>query len=552
MISETLAPAPGTEKRSMGSRIFLGKYRVSAEEMTRVEDSSERPLKYEGEEIDSGKKVTVEAVRIAFLKKEERERLEAHANGAKNLNDVNIHALHDFGIQDDQLIYVTEDIEGTVAEEWVKTNGPMPLGPVLRIVAQVVSALKVAGSQRVVHRAIIPSNLLLLPGETAKGEWPWVKLLHFEGVTSKPAGGETASSNRSLPYTSPEQLRYGVVDSRSEVYSLGATMWFLLTGAPPPMGPEGLIVTQPAKAGPADKVLPIPEKLQELLATALSVNPTARPRDPFAFYLQLQEFLTQAGPHAPTSRALGPLPESATKAVSESEERRIPVRMIALALAVLVLSIAVLATVFIPRFTRSERTVPAAPVAVVPASVPNVLPSPVPASTAGPVVMVAQAKADTPQQAPESAVNVTLVNYSPLSGTPGGKDYKIATLTFRFEASAPVSVTEASFYVDSIAFRDGSAYKPPITLLIHPGVLLGPPGTKVDPTHPIERTIWLKSQENLFSNWQLAYDQTENATFRWTIAGQPAGGSLVRPLRKAWSDPRPSPEVRRAVPAKPE
>ena len=240
MMSETLVPAPGTEKRSMGSKIFLGKYRVSAEEMTRVEDSSDRPLKYEGEEIDSGKKVMVEAVRAAFLKREERERLEAHAIGAKKLKDVNIHALHDFGVQDDHLVYVTEDIEGTVAEEWVKTHGPMPLGPVLRIASQVVSALGAAGSQRVVHRAIIPSNLLLLPGETAKGEWPLVKLLHFEGVTSKPAGGsETASFDKSLPYTSPEQLRYGVVDSRSEIYSLGATMWFLLTGAPPPMGPDG-------------------------------------------------------------------------------------------------------------------------------------------------------------------------------------------------------------------------------------------------------------------------------------------------------------------------
>ena len=182
---------------------------------------------------------------------------------------------------------------------------------------------------------------------------------------------------------------------------------------------------------------------------------------------------------------------------------------------------------------------------------PSARPSPVPASTAGPVVMVAQAKPGTQQKPPEPAVKVTLVNYTPMSGTPGGKDYKIATLTFRFETSEPVPVTEASFYVDSVPFLEGRTRKPPITLLIHTGIFLGPPGTKVDPDHPMERAIWLKAQENLFPNWKLAYDQTENATFRWTIGGQPVGGSVVRPLREPWSTPSASPEVRRAVPAKP-
>ena len=219
-----------------------------------------------------------------------------------------------------------------------------------------------------------------------------------------------------------------------------------------------------------------------------------------------------------------------------------------IALAVLVLSIAVLAAVFVPGYFRSHRAVPTVPAAAVSPNVSNVRASPVSASTAGPVVMVAQAKPGTQQKPPEPAVNVTLVNFTPLSGTPGGKDYKIATLTFRFEASEPVPVTEASFYVDSVPFLDGPTRKAPIPLLIHTGIFLGPPGTKVDPTHPMERTIWLKAQENLFSNWKLAYDQTENATFRWTIGGQPVGGSVVRPLSQPWSTPRPTPEAPRAVP----
>lgn len=118
-------------------------------------------------------------------------------------------------------------------------------------------------------------------------------------------------------------------------------------------------------------------------------------------------------------------------------------------------------------------------------------------------------------------------------GMPGSPDFKIATLTFKLEASVPVPITEISFYADSSAIADGPDQKT-IPLLIHTGIFLGPPGTQVGPGKPIQRTVWLKSQENVYPNWLQAYNETENATFRWTIGGKPAGGSIVKPLRKVW------------------
>jgi hypothetical protein len=162
------------------------------------------------------------------------------------------------------------------------------------------------------------------------------------------------------------------------------------------------------------------------------------------------------------------------------------------------------------------------------------IPAPTPAPTAVPTESPAPVRSGPQQQPAASAVKVTLLSFTPMAGTPGGKDFKIATLTFKIEANASVTVTDGSFYVDSIAFDDGPVHNAPITLLVHTGIFLGAPGTKVDPEHPIQRTVWLKSQENLFPNWLLAYNQTENATFRWTISGQPAGGSAVKPLHKAW------------------
>ena len=524
-------PAP---PRPMDSKVFLGKYRVSAEEIGTVGEPGDSPLAYDGEEIDSGKKMVVEVVPAAALKIAVREQLEADAIAAKKLTHLNIPALYDFGVQDDNLVYVTEDFDGTLAEQWVNTNGPMPVGPVLRIAAQVVSALGAAAFHGIVHRAINPSNLVLVPGQTAEGEWPLVKVLHFVGVAPKfsEADGDAAAFDRSLQYASPEQLQHGVVDFRSEIYSLGSTMWFLLTGAPPPMSPTGPMALQPATTGlAADKVSAMSQEVRRLLTQMLSVNPDARPRDPLAFYRQLQNCLAQVERPETISRKVA-VPVSRTGAIGMPARRRIPMK--ALARAALVLTIAALAALVLWGYVRHRRVVHAEEPIGVSIGVTDAFASATPAPTAAPAETPAPVNSGPQQQPAESAVKVTLLSFTPMAGTPGGKDFKIATLTFKIEASAPVAVTEASFYVDSGAFDDGAVHNAPINLLIHTGIFLGPPGTKVDPAHPIQRTVWLKSQENLYPNWLLAYNQTENATFRWTIGGQPVGGSVVKPLHKAW------------------
>jgi serine/threonine protein kinase len=534
----------------VGSKIFLGKYRVAADEVGGVEEPSDRPATFEGEEIGSGKKIRIEIVPIRSLKTGMRPQLEASAIAAKNLNHLNIQPLNDFGLQDDCLVYVRENLEGTLLSEWVKNHGPMPVGPVLRIAAQVVSALGAAGFHRIVHSAINPNNLMLVPGEAAEGQWPLLKVLHFEKDPHEFLTTETtARHNNFVAYTSPEQLGYGVVDFGSEVYSLGATMCFLLTGTPPTMTAEGVMVGLSAdKRSASDPIKTIPEKLRVLLTKMLSINRGARPKDPLPFYNQLQDCLTEMGPRESMLRPLTPQPISGTRAILPSSERHLLTKTVAM--VGLCLTITVAAVFFLKGYIHRGRSVQAAQRLEKRVATPSPVVSPKSGSSAGPVVTLATGKSETRQQSPASALNLSLVGYTPMVGMPGEKDFKIATVTFRIEASSLVRVTDASFYVDSAPFIDGSTQKLPITLLVHTGVFLGPPGTKVDPSHSIERTVWLKSQENLFPNWQLAYNQTENATFRWTLGGQRVGGSVVIPLHKVWSTPRATPEVRRAAPVK--
>lgn len=535
---------------AVSSKIFLGRYRVAAEEMGAVGEPSDRSTTFQGEEIDSGKKVRIELIPVVSLKTEVRQQLEVRAGAAKKLNHVNIQRLYDFGVQDQQLVYVREISEGTLLSDWVRTHGPMPVAPVLRIAAQVVSALGSAGLHRILHHAINPKNVMLVPGQTTEGQWPLVKVLHFERTVGGAFSQDTPGGHDdSLSYVSPEQLGYGVVDFGSEVYSLGATMWFLLTGAPPVMTPEGMMTGASANVRSADDPLKaIPERIRALLTKMLSVNPSARPRDPIPFYNQLQTCLTEMGPRASVPRRLTPPTVSSTHSLQAPLERRIPIRT--LATIGLCLGVTLAAMLLVRGYMRSGRTVKTAS----PIGSKIVTPSPPtrPASAGEPVVTVGTGKPDSKQSPVAPAVNVTLVSYTPMVGKPGEKDFKIATLAFKMEASSRVQVTDASFYIDSAPFTEGSAQKLPITLFVHTGVFLGPPGTTIDASHPIERTVWLKSQENLSPNWQLAYDQSENATFRWTIGGQRISGSAVKPLHKAWSTSRSGPEVRRAEPAKPE
>jgi serine/threonine protein kinase len=439
----------------MEHKIFLGKYRVAADEMALVAaDPSNAALAteppttarvYRGEEIDSGRDVTVEAIPAAAFKNAVREDLEAEALAAKKINHINIPALYDFGIDDDQLIYVTEYFDGTSAEEWVNEHGPMPTGAVLRIALQVIGAMGASSFHKISHHAINPANLMLVPGQTPEGDWPLVKVLHFVGVAPTFASADTsvASFDKSTHYASPEQLQHGTVDFRSEIYSLGATMWFLLTGAPPLMAPNGPLAMQPTTIGLAvDKLSGMPKKVRRLLAQMLSVKPAARPQDPLAFYRQIQDCIAQVDRRESMARRFGVPFLSRSNVVDLPSRRPFPTKAVALAAAVLV--IATVTAVMLPQYLRHQRIrqaeepigvpigVPdgtaSAPVQPQPATQPTVAqqnPAPPVAPASTPVVASAPVQPESPPPAPAAkieeqpkvAANETK-NQQPITETP--------------------------------------------------------------------------------------------------------------------------------------
>ena len=171
-------------------------------------------------------------------------------------------------------------MEGETLDTWVASHGPMPPEAVLRVALQVVNAVAAAGYHGVTHRAIQPANLAIVPGQVAEGGWPFVKLTNF-GM-----GGSNRNSSAAAQFSSPEQQKSGISDFRSEIYSLGATMCFLLSGA------------SSAPEARRQQLKQFSKPLRNLLAPILSENPEHRPQDPVVLAEAIRECMTSVARRA--------------------------------------------------------------------------------------------------------------------------------------------------------------------------------------------------------------------------------------------------------------
>ena len=171
-----------------------------------------------------------------------RQRFLTEARAVAKLSHPHIARLYDFGEMDGVLHYAMEYCGGGSLADYVANKGPLPLRQTIEIAQQISGALKCAHTAGFIHRDLKPSNIMLT---TPEGP-PFAKLIDFglvqpsvPGATRSFADDQSADGARFLGtplFASPEQLREEPMDVRTDLFSLGMTLWFLTAGRAPEGG----------------------------------------------------------------------------------------------------------------------------------------------------------------------------------------------------------------------------------------------------------------------------------------------------------------------------
>src|SRR5438132_12985170 len=216
-----------------------------------------------------------------------RERFLREARAAAALRHPNVAAVFQFGASPDasHCYYAMELVEGETLETRVRRDGPLKAKPALEIATQITRALMAAAAQGLVHRDLKPGNIMLTPDNAATTNLE-VKVIDF-GLAKAiaDAGGEADLTHGEFVgtpnFASPEQFASGPVDARSDIYSLGATLWFALTGLASHSGStiEEMRRGQTRPDLPVEQLVArrVPEPLVKLLRSTLAVDPSKRP-----------------------------------------------------------------------------------------------------------------------------------------------------------------------------------------------------------------------------------------------------------------------------------
>ena len=334
----------------MENRVLLKRYRLSLDRNDLPVQLHRTPtsVTYRAQEIGTGREVALERVTADIPSDGFREVLESEAAIAQQISQLNVPALYDFGFDEGEFVFVTEYLEGQTAAAWVAAQGPLAPAAVLRVALQIVSAMSAMAFHRIYHHALNPENIIFLNAQTEAGDWPPIKVLHWLGVAPLFTEVGNADLDYAARFTSPEQLYTGRVDLRSEIYALGCTMWFLLTGAPP-IAPEPGTGFSVRSASELDFV---PKIVRHLILRMLHPEPDERPQDPVALKSILQTCLERVE-RKERGRASAAIPfVGETKAVKLG--RRIPFAPKTVSLAALLIALALLGAVELPRFVGAH------------------------------------------------------------------------------------------------------------------------------------------------------------------------------------------------------
>ena len=290
-----------------------------------------------------------------------RFRVEAIAQA--KLNHSNITVIHSFDQEKDSYYIVMEFVDGKTLKNVINEENPIPVDRALKIFSRVLEGIAYAHSRGVVHRDIKPSNIFLTKDQRIKiGDFGIAKVKGIEGLT------KMGASLGSPLYSSPEQLLGKKTDGRTDVYSLGITLYEMLTGKlpfKPSDDSEYKIIKEvmefkPQKPSELDKR--IPAAIDTVVMKSLAKSPGDRFQSVNEFQQEIKKLMSPVTPvpgkkesiKKKTGEKIKPMGKkvAVTKGLKDGAERK---RILAFAL---VLSIILVSIIIFLISSGKNKTVP--------------------------------------------------------------------------------------------------------------------------------------------------------------------------------------------------
>ncbi|HEX2946547.1 MAG TPA: Stk1 family PASTA domain-containing Ser/Thr kinase [Clostridia bacterium] len=237
--------------------------------------------------------VAVKILRGEFTDDEEFvKRFRVEAQAAASLNHPNIVSIYDVGKQDDAQYIVMEYIDGITLKEYISKKGALPWKEAVSIAVQICSALEQAHKNHIVHRDIKPHNILITREGIAKvTDFGIARAVTSATITM------VGSTIGSVHYFSPEQARGGFTDEKSDLYSLGVTIYEMVTGRVPFDGETPVAVAlkhiQERAERPIDINPSIPKGLNDIIMKAMKKDQNLRYQSASDMLNDLQRTLSE-------------------------------------------------------------------------------------------------------------------------------------------------------------------------------------------------------------------------------------------------------------------
>ncbi|WLD11823.1 serine/threonine-protein kinase [Planctellipticum variicoloris] len=275
---------------------------------------------YLGRHRDAGYLAAVKVLPAAMAREEGFVvRFQREVEALRQLKSPHIVQLYDDGADDGTYYYAMEYVDGETLTDLLKRERRLPWREVIAMTLQMCAALKAAHDAGIIHRDLKPSNLLISADRT-------IKLSDF-GVAQVFAASRltvTGGIIGTAEYMSPEQAQGKRASRRSDLYSLGAVMYVMLTGRPPFSGESAIEVLKKHQFGQFDRprnfVPELPSWLDELVCQMLEKDPEKRPPDAYVVSKRLQEIVAKVELQKSQDSLEAPLSDGETRLAGGGEQ----------------------------------------------------------------------------------------------------------------------------------------------------------------------------------------------------------------------------------------